>query len=373
MLVRILIFLLIAALIFVPLNWYAIRQLLRIHPRRKRWILGAAIVGNLMWPFFPLLNSFTDFSRTTRSILGPPWFTWVSFALLYVLFIVVLRVVWLVFARRRAFREFAHWPSRVFLGLLMAGFVVGCYQALVPLRVERVTLRVAGLAKPARVALMGDLHVGLFTRPRRLAQFFAMASDERPDALLIAGDLIDDDPFFVPKLLEGARSAPRLPIFAVFGNHEMYGRPETVREALRGSRIRLLVNEGAPLGGLWIAGVSDPAAVEVPWAKHLAPDLGKALAAKPAASIPLVLAHQPRIIDEARKRGMPVVLCAHTHGGQLGFRHLGISLAGLFLPYHMGLYDFRTTRMYINTGTGFWLVPFRLGMTPEITIVELRP
>jgi predicted MPP superfamily phosphohydrolase len=131
------------------------------------------------------------------------------------------------------------------------------------------------------------------------------------------------------------------------------------------------VNEGVALGDLWIAGVSDPAARQLPDGQRLLPDLGKALAAKPPGSIALALAHQPTILAEARRRGVPVALCAHTHGGQLGFRPWRISLAGVFLPYHMGWYDVPPTQLYVNTGTGYWLVPFRLGMTPEITVVEL--
>jgi hypothetical protein len=77
------------------------------------------------------------------------------------------------------------------------------------------------------------------------------------------------------------------------------------------------------------------------------------------------------VLDDARRRHLPVAVCAHTHGGQLGFRPLGWSLAGVFLPYHMGLYDVGGTRLYVNTGTGYWLFPFRLGMTPEITLIEL--
>jgi predicted MPP superfamily phosphohydrolase len=83
------------------------------------------------------------------------------------------------------------------------------------------------------------------------------------------------------------------------------------------------------------------------------------------------LSHQPTIIKEARRHAVPLALCGHTHGGQLGFRPLRWSLAGLFLPYHLGLYDVPPTQLYVNTGTGYWLFPFRLGMTPEITIVEL--
>jgi predicted MPP superfamily phosphohydrolase len=368
---RALIFLAIALLVFLPFNWLTVRQLLRIHPRRKRWIVAAAVAGNLMWPFFPLVRSFTGFSRATRSVLGPVWFGWTCFAILYSAFLFLVLIAWGVFARRRRFADFASWPSRVFLAAIMAGFAVGCWQALVPLRVERVTIRVPNLKQPVRLALMGDLHVGLFTRPSRLTKIFATAGAEHPDAVLIAGDLIDDDPYFVPKLLDGTRAlAPEVPLLAVFGNHEMYGDPAAALADLRGSRIRVLLNEGVALRELWIAGVSDPAG---PVGTPFRPDLAKALAGRPAASVPLVLAHQPRVLEEARKAGVPVVLCAHTHGGQLGFRPWHLSLAGLFLPYHMGLYDVPPTHIYVNTGTGYWLFPFRLGMTPEITVIELRP
>lgn len=374
MLVRLLIFLGIALLVFLPFNWVTVRHLRRIHPRRRHWILAAVIAGNAMWPFFPLLRSFTDFSRVTRAVLGPIWFGWTSFTLLYSAFLLLVFLARTAFARRRPFAEFARWPSRVFLALLISGFVIGWIQATVPLHVERVTIRVPGLVTPVRLALMGDLHVGFFTRASRLTRIFGITNGERPDAVLIAGDLIDDDPHFVPKLLGGAGAVgSQIPIYAVPGNHEMYGDPFLTVRLLRGSRIRMLVNEGVALRGLWIAGVSDPAAQELPEAKSLAPDLDKALQGMPAGSVPVLLAHQPKVHEEARKRGMPVALCAHTHGGQLGIRPWRISLAGVFLRYHMGLYDVPPTQLYINTGTGYWLFPFRLGMTPEITIVTLTP
>ena len=374
MLLRVLIFLGVALLLFLPFNWIAVRQLVRIHPRRRRWVFAAAIAGNLMWAFFPLLRSSTDFARAARAILGPIWFGWTSFALLYSLFLFLVLLAWMLVARRRVFAEFARWPSRVFLSLIVVGGIAGWYQAVVPLRMERVSIRVPGLAAPVRVALMGDLHVGLFTRMSRLDRIFGAASAERPDAVLIAGDLLDDDPYFAPKLVAGTRAlAPEIPLYAVFGNHEMYGDPVAAYEKLRGTRVRVLMNEGVAVRGLWVAGVSDPAARQQPNAKAFLPDLGKALAGRPAGMVPVVLAHQPLILEEARRRGVPVALCAHTHGGQLGFRPLGISLAGLFLRYHMGLYDVPPTQLYVNTGTGYWLFPFRLGMTPEITLIELRP
>ena len=56
----------------------------------------------------------------------------------------------------------------------------------------------------------------------------------------------------------------------------------------------------------------------------------------------------------------------------MGIRRLHWSLAGLFIPFNMGLYQRGTSQLYVNTGTGYWLLPFRLGMTPEITLIELH-
>ena len=372
---RLLLFLLIALLLFLPFNWISYRQLVRIHPRRKTWIRIALVAGNLMWPFFPMLRSFTGFGRVVRAVLGPLWFGWMSFTLLYSGLTFLLLLAWLPW-RRIGFATFARWPSRVFLTIVIAGFFIGWYQAVVPLRVERVTVRIPNLpssAEGTRVALMGDLHVGLFTRPSRLTKIFATAGSLEPDFAVIAGDLLDDDPHYVPKLLAGTRALPdTVPLYAVLGNHEMYGDPYGAIGRLHGSRIRLLVNEGVAHGDLWLAGISDPAAGEAGLgAADLKPDLAKALAARPATSLPIVVAHQPKAIDEARRHRVPLLLCAHTHGGQLGFRPLGWSLAGVFLRYHMGLYHLDPTQLYINTGTGYWLFPFRLGMTPEITLLEL--
>lgn len=377
MLVRALIFLGIALLLFLPFNWIAYRQLVRIHPRRRGWVLTALIAGNLMWPFFFWLRTFSPVTRVLRAVLGPMWFAWSSFTIVYTGMLFLVLLAWIPFRKRKAFAEFARWPSRVFLVATLLGTIVGVYHALVPLRVERVSVRVANLPPSlhgARLALLGDLHVGLFTRMSRLDKIFSTTASLKPDLVLIAGDMIDDDPHFVPKLLTGTRTLPAtIPLLGVFGNHEMYGDPRAVIDGMRGSRIRLLINEGFAWRDLWVAGVSDRAAQQDAKYRDLKPDLPKALAAKPANALAVVLSHQPSIIDEARKHNVPVALAAHTHGGQCGFRPLRWSLAGVFLRYHMGLYDLPPTQLYINTGTGYWLVPFRLGMTPEITLIELRP
>jgi len=203
-----------------------------------------------------------------------------------------------------------------------------------------------------------------------LETIFTTAAAQKTDVILLAGDNIDDDPVFTSKLLAATGVLdPRMPLIAVLGNHEMYGQPLEVIQRLRGSRIHLLVNEGTAVKGVWIAGLSDFAA-RTP---TLAPDASAALRGRNAA-FPILLAHQPKAFAEAQKHGLPLTLCGHSHGGQCAFRPLHWSLAGVFLPYHMGLYRRGPSQLYVNTGTGYWLFPWRfgIGISPEITVIELR-
>ena len=364
---RVAIIILVIAL-FAAFNIVACRVLIRLHPRRRKIVFTLAILGNVVWFFFPILNARTPFSRIVRAVLGPPWFAWLCFAIIYTLF---MALAWIV-GKAAASRRTPRLASRAFLWMTIVAGVVGVYQCLIPLRVERVPVALKDLPpqlEGMRIAIIADLHTGLFSRPSRLRQIFSTTNALAPDAVLLAGDLVDDDPHYLPKLIDGMRPlATSIPLFAVLGNHEMYGAPLEFIDRVRATRIRLLVNEGAAVRNVWLAGISDYAAQR----PELRPDMAAALRGRPSGAFPILVSHQPKSFDEARRRGVPLTLCAHTHGGQCGFRPLQWSLAGLFLPYHMGLYERGGSQIYVNTGTGYWLLPWRLGVTPEITLIELH-
>jgi len=355
-------FLLAIIAIFVPLNVITYRALVALHPRRRPFAITLTIIGNAMWLFFPMLNMRTDLSRFIRATLGPPWFAWQCFTFLYCAFLLI------VFITRVPMK----WASRVFIVAGAIGFVAGVIECLVPLYIDRVPVTLANLPPQldgARIAVIGDLHVGLFSRPSRLREIFATTSALHPDVVVIAGDSIDDDPHFIPKLLAGTTALdPSIPLLAVLGNHEMYGAPLEAIARLRGSRIHLLVNQGENVRGLWFAGLSDYAARDA----SLRPNIVAALAGRPPAAYPIVIAHQPKAFDDARAQHVALTICAHTHGGQLGIRPLRWTLAGLFLRYSIGLYRVGDAQLYVHTGAGYWLLPFRLGITPEISLIQLR-
>lgn len=376
-----LVVLLIALAIFVPLNFVTIRTLLRLHPRGRKLIIAAAAAGNLCWFLLPYIFSVNShLSRLLRALFGPPWFAWLLFTLVYSLFLVVAVACWSVRRRRYTFADVAREPSIIALVAVAFVAVAGAYCALVPLEIVPQKIVLADLPAELhgfRIALLSDLHVGEFTRRSRLRAIGEAVTRLQPDVIMISGDFLDDDPEYVPKFLELVSAMPaRSPLLVVLGNHEMYGAPQEVIRRLRNTAVRLLVNEGIAIrrgeGLLWVAGLSDyGATTRSETLRHLLPDVRRALDGKPAAAFPIVLAHQPKAFSDAIANGVALTLCGHTHGGQFGSRRFGWTLADVFLDRHMGLYRSGNFQMYINVGTGYWLVPSRFGLPPEITDITL--
>jgi predicted MPP superfamily phosphohydrolase len=375
---RILAIFVLVALGFMLLSWGCWKGFRTIHTRGRKIWAAAAIVSNLFWIALPFIATerLTPEFRIIRSVLAPPWFYWLSFSLLYGSLLLILLILWRVGFRRDGltFGRFGRPFSYVFLVASAVVTVVGVYQALVPLRVERVQVVVDDLdpgLEGTTFALVSDLHVGMFSRLARLHQISRAVDGLDADYVIACGDLIDDDPVFVPKFLEGlAPLRHDTPILAVLGNHEIYGDPSAVRESLEGSRVDLLFNEGRGVlqneAILWLAGISDFAGRD-----SFAPDIDAALRGRPEGAFTVLFSHQPRAFAPAVERDVDLVLAGHTHGGQFGVRSLGWSLAGVFLPRDMGLYREKNTQMFITTGAGYWVVPMRFGMSPEVVLVEL--
>src|SRR4029079_18653797 len=84
------------------------------------------------------------------------------------------------------------------------------------------------------------------------------------------------------------------------------------------------------------------------------------------------LAHNPALWPALAARGVALTLSGHTHWGQFALPRLGWSLASPFLRHAMGAHHEREALLYINPGTGYWGIPFRLGALPEVTLVTLR-
>jgi uncharacterized protein len=86
----------------------------------------------------------------------------------------------------------------------------------------------------------------------------------------------------------------------------------------------------------------------------------------------IAFAHNPSLWPSLAARGVALTLSGHTHWGQFALPKLGWSLASPFLDHAMGAHIDNDALLYISPGTGYWGIPFRIGASPEVTLVTLR-
>ena len=171
----------------------------------------------------------------------------------------------------------------------------------------------------------------------------------------------------------------RYGVYAILGNHDHYVGAELVASALarHAPGIRLLRDELVRLPvaePLYLAGVEDPGGRWFERGLHVAAI--DALADQRPADGPVVLlVHQPEMFHHAARRGFPLVLAGHTHGGQIALPigRRGINLARVMTPLTRGAYQRDASILYVNRGLGVGGPAVRIHCNREIAVLELEP
>ncbi len=239
----------------------------------------------------------------------------------------------------------------------------------VPVRIPRLPPALSGLT----LAQITDLHVGPSIGERSVRRVVEQTNALRPDVVAITGDLVDGSVRDLGgTIAELARLRARHGVYFVTGNHEYYSGVEQWLAALPKLGIRVLRNERVAVGdagaSLDLAGIDD-------WsAGHGADgaDLERALVGRDPDRALVLLAHQPRGIDQAVRAGVELQISGHTHGGQIVPFNLLVAAAQ---PYVRGLHRHfegeRAGQIFVSRGTGYWGPPLRLGSPPEIAKIVL--
>jgi predicted MPP superfamily phosphohydrolase len=246
--------------------------------------------------------------------------------------------------------------------------------------VRRVDVEVPGLAAEfdgLRIAQLSDLHVGPHTSRNFLDKVVRTTQSLTPDLIAVTGDLIDDRAEDVAAYARalGSLDAP-LGLYMIPGNHDVYAGWDDVERSLRDAKLgTVLVNDIRVIqrgdATLALVGTGDPAG-GARGASRAAPDVERALAHVPESATVIAFAHNPALWPALAARGVALTLSGHTHWGQFALPKLGWSLASPFLEHAMGAHTDRDSLLYISPGTGYWGIPFRLGASPEVTLVTLR-
>ena len=157
------------------------------------------------------------------------------------------------------------------------------------------------------------------------------------------------------------------PVYAVLGNHD----PIEIVPHLEAFGITVLLNEHTWLrqgdAKLCLAGVDDA------WYYRTA-DLPAALAGVDSDAAVVLLSHSPDFCDTAAEAGVDVMLCGHTHGGQIclpGGRPV-ICHSRLGPPFIRGAWRHGELTGYTAPGVGGSGLPVRYCCPPEVTFHTLR-
>ena len=194
-----------------------------------------------------------------------------------------------------------------------------------------------------------------------------------PDIIAITGDIVDAPYSEInTNVAPLAGLASRFGKFFVTGNHEYMaevgGVDEWIRE-LENLGLTLLLNNHRIIsqgsGMILIGGVADYSA---PYRSHHDSNPAQAMGEASSVDVKMLLAHQPLSVYEAARSGFDLQLCGHTHGGMFPLYRWMRSLSQ---PYQAGLYKYENTWLYVNSGTGYWGIPWRYETPPEITHLKL--
>ena len=223
-----------------------------------------------------------------------------------------------------------------------------------------------------RIAQVSDLHNDLFGVDYcRLVRALKQAN---PHFIAITGDMLDARRTNIPRaLLAAEKMLTVAPCLYVKGNHEARtpGYP-LFEEGLLRAGVHVLRNRAVTPEHkgeqLTVIGM------DCPYGDPAYPEFLYEIR-KNTENFTLLLSHHPEEFDAYTQIGMDLVLCGHTHGGQVRLPKLGGVIAphqGFFPKYDAGLYEQGSTRMIISRGLGNSLCPLRVNNRPELVVVELR-
>ena len=184
--------------------------------------------------------------------------------------------------------------------------------------------------------------------------------------MVIVGDLVDMRAELIGDFLDPLKNLKSTyGTFYVPGNHEYYHGVDGILEKIRALGIRILGNKNEKIAGINLAGVYDLAGIRF---KNLEPNLDEALAGCDPNLPIILLSHQPKFIKTMQK-DVDLVLCGHTHAGQIFPFSILVLLDQGFLH---GLYKINDKmQAYVSSGAGFWGPPVRIFAPSEIAILNL--
>ena len=249
---------------------------------------------------------------------------------------------------------------------LFALFLTGNINYRRKVRVEQHVTTAKLLQRPLRLVMLSDLHLGYHNPRKELARWVDIFNGEKPDVVLIAGDIIDISirPLVEERMHEEFRRI-KAPVYACLGNHEYYAGEPLAQQFYRDAGICLLRDSCATAGDLLIIGRDDRSNAHRKELGKIADTIEPSLR---DSRFTLLLDHQPYSLEQAEQAGIDFQLSGHTHRGQVW----PISwITDMLYECSYGPWQRGGTRYYVSSGIGIWGGKFRIGTQSEYVVTTI--
>ena len=214
-----------------------------------------------------------------------------------------------------------------------------------------------------KIVFVSDLHIGFHTPRSELHRWLEILKEEKPDMILMAGDIIDGNirPLEEEQTWEEFLHFP-VPIYACLGNHEYLAGKTRSIDFYNKSDIKLLVDTICLTDDICIIGRDDRTN---PKRKSL-----KDIVKEPKSSkFTILLDHQPFNLEEASFQKVDLQLSGHTHHGQVWPLNW---ITDAVYECSYGYYKKDDTEYYVSSGLGIWGGKFRIGTSSEYVVIQIN-
>ena len=348
-------------------------------------LLAIGYIGWHLWCLLPLsaiwktvviivmagcfLLTFANFSRSTDGMPMPVAITCYEVANSSLIILLYLFMLFLVLDLGKLVRLlprtilYNNWGTTIGIVVLMTViFTYGYFHYKHKYREDIRLTTEKSMAKPIKLVMMSDLHLGYHNRREELRRWVDMMNEEHADAILIAGDIIDMSirPLKEEKMYEEFKRL-NAPVYACLGNHEYYSGEPDAQKFYEQAGIHLLRDSCAVVGNLCVIGRDDRTNQH---RKTLADIMKQADRSK----FTILLDHQPYHLEQAERQKIDFQFSGHTHHGQVW----PISwITENIYECAFGAHQRGSTRYYVSSGIGIWGGKFRIGTRSEYIVATI--
>jgi predicted MPP superfamily phosphohydrolase len=249
---------------------------------------------------------------------------------------------------------------------------IGHINAINP-RITRLTIELDKKANgldELNIALASDIHMGTVIGPRRMTKLVNKITEIKPDIILLAGDIVDEDlqPVIRHNLGEVLKKlkAP-MGVYGITGNHEYIGGVAEAVKYLEDHNIKFLRDSVLNVNNsFYIVGREDRSKNR---RNSKRKDINTLLNGVDHSLPIIMLDHQPFELDYVVNSKVDIQFSGHTHHGQLWPLNY---ITEAMYEISRGYKKIGNTHFYVSNGFGTWGPPVRIGNSPEIVFLNLK-